>query len=365
MCDAKMITKTFSQWAIEKRIDKHIRTALPYALRALKVNLNISRDEKLFLVGDFGEKNFRAAPILTAAYALAARRLKLNYRIIMRKGESPGIHEYTPILEEILYSGSGNAVISSLSKSFSLTKPLGKKMRRFFSERNHKFITTPGLGTLPTENIIDLLEAMSVNPHKLRKVGRFIKEKLDRGKTVKIITRRGTDLTFNIENDKALINDGLYTKKGSGGNLPAGETYIPFYKASVNGIAVIDASVRVKGRTLLTRKPLILDIKEGRVIRVKGEYAAALVKSFKDDRNLANSIRENNRIVELGIGTNPKASVIGPNLINEKTFGTAHIAVGNTSGVFGSVRHPIHLDQVFKDPLIKIDGKTLNFFPCR
>ena len=67
------------------------------------------------------------------------------------------------------------------------------------------------------------------------------------------------------------------------------------------------------------------------------------------------------RIGELGIGFNPKAKIIGSTLVDEKTKGTAHIGIGSNYWFGGNIYAIVHLDQIFKNPEIKVDGKQLEF----
>ena len=64
-------------------------------------------------------------------------------------------------------------------------------------------------------------------------------------------------------------------------------------------------------------------------------------------------------IAEFGIGLNPKAKVTGNVLEDEKAKQTAHIAIGANISFGGKVSCPCHLDFVFFNPHIFIDGKQL------
>jgi len=64
------------------------------------------------------------------------------------------------------------------------------------------------------------------------------------------------------------------------------------------------------------------------------------------------------KVAELGIGLNPKAKIIGATIIDEKVLGTAHVGIGSNYWFGGPIRTIIHLDQVFKNPLLKLDGES-------
>ena len=46
-------------------------------------------------------------------------------------------------------------------------------------------------------------------------------------------------------------------------------------------------------------------------------------------------------------------------IVDDKTLGTAHIGIGSNYWFGGSIYAIIHLDQVFKNPAIYLDGKLL------
>ena len=64
-------------------------------------------------------------------------------------------------------------------------------------------------------------------------------------------------------------------------------------------------------------------------------------------------------IAELGIGTNPK-SRIGLSLREtKKALTTAHIAIGDNKNIGGIVECPLHMDMIFRNPSVSVDGKAI------
>jgi leucyl aminopeptidase (aminopeptidase T) len=64
-------------------------------------------------------------------------------------------------------------------------------------------------------------------------------------------------------------------------------------------------------------------------------------------------------LAELGIGTNPAASLCGVVLEDEKIMGTAHVAFGSSAGIGGVVQSSVHVDSVMLEPTIEIAGQTV------
>ena len=98
-----------------------------------------------------------------------------------------------------------------------------------------------------------------------------------------------------------------------------------------------------------------MEIKDGYAVKFSGGSEAKKLKAMLDNVGSRKAFN----IAELGIGTNPKARVIGVVLEDEKVFGTCHIAFGNNALFGGKVDVPIHVDGVIKKPTIIADGKMI------
>ena len=195
----------------------------------------------------------------------------------------------------------------------------------------------------------------------MKKKGLALKKILDSAKEVRIRTDAGTNLTFNVDGMTSAINVGNYQELGSGGNMPAGEVYIPpkgYY--GVNGILVVDGSMKTAEGTILLDEPVKLYIEEGRVVKLEGKDAHLLEKTFEKYENRAKYPYRIRHIGELGIGINPGAILIGSTIIDEKVLGTAHVGIGSNYWFGGDIRTVFHGDQIFKSPEIFVDGKRIS-----
>ena len=111
--------------------------------------------------------------------------------------------------------------------------------------------------------------------------------------------------------------------------------------------------------TMLLKEPLKLEIKEGRIVEIKGMYKGLLEKTLIRREDRAKYPERVRLIGELGIGINPKAVLIGSSILDEKVLGTAHVAIGSNAWFGGDIRTVLHLDQVFMAPKIFLDGELL------
>lgn len=166
---------------------------------------------------------------------------------------------------------------------------------------------------------------------------------------VRITTPRGTDLSFSIDGRKGEPDNGIYTRPGIFGNIPAGEAYIAPVEGTAQGTLVVDGSMT--GDIGVLSAPITIAIKDGFARDITGgSEARALEKvlsRFGDDaRNIA----------ELGIGTNPHALLSGDTLEDEKVKGTVHIALGDNSTFGGTVVSNSHLDGILLSPTLYLDG---------
>ncbi|MBN2013365.1 aminopeptidase [candidate division KSB1 bacterium] len=186
----------------------------------------------------------------------------------------------------------------------------------------------------------------------------FIVEKSNRladllsiGKSVRVTTKVGTELTIPISRYKAFSNTGIVSEAGMMGALPAGEASIPPIKRKAQGIIVVDGSLGALGSV---DKPIELRIVDGFLKKISGGEAAQVLRSIikkcgQGARNLA----------EFGIGTNPAAQITGVSNEDEKVLGTVHFAFGDASFEGGRIQKPCHVDTIIKKPTVSIDGHLI------
>jgi leucyl aminopeptidase (aminopeptidase T) len=237
---------------------------------------------------------------------------------------------------------------------------MGKSFRKFCQKKDHRFISALSLGDLTTNHVDSVIEAVDVEYKPLKALHDRMKNELDNANEVHIRTKAGTDLHYNVEGMSAISADGIYHDPGSGGNMPAGEVYIPCKGKKVEGKVVIDGSSRNHKHTVVIKEPITLDIKDGSIVNITGgDEAKKLQEALEWAASKSKHPKSVYRVGELGIGLNPKAKIIGSTLVDEKTLGTAHIGIGSNYWFGGSIYAKIHLDQIFRDPQITIDGKKL------
>jgi len=231
------------------------------------------------------------------------------------------------------------ADIAILLTSMSLSHTRARK------EASAKFGTR--IASLPGITAEIFKRSIKIDYSALKRRVSKVARRLSKGKYLEIYTDQGTHLRMSIKGRRGFCDDGLYTKPGAFGNLPAGEACIGPCETTANGFLVVDASAPLVGKL---NHPITIKIKNGFAQNIPLPKIASLIKPLgKPALNIA----------EIGIGLNPKAKITGNILEDEKAKGTAHLAIGANTSFGGKVSCPCHLDFVFRKPVILIDGKKL------
>ncbi len=338
------------------------KQCLKYATQ-LKVVFNTCLDvkeEDVLIVGDTGYKDHYIAPLFAGSCFLVARSLNLNAKLVLQEAKKKGEYVSGEVKSAIEMIRPGSVLLLSLSERLGSLYSSGKTFRRFCQERRLRYTTTPSLGSLDTNLMTMLVKTINVDYKSMTWIHKEVKKMLDLGDVVHITTKAGTDLRVPINGCSAIASDGIYTKPGLGGNLPGGEVFIAPAKKGVEGKIVVDASSRNMNTTVLVTKPFTIFVEKGKVVDIQGGKEADMLReSIEWAEKNAKYDWGIKRIGELGIGLNPNARISGSMIIDEKVKKTAHVAIGSNYWFGGTVYAMIHLDQVFKNPKITVDGRFL------
>lgn len=169
---------------------------------------------------------------------------------------------------------------------------------------------------------------------------------------VSITTPAGTDLHMSLKGRKAVKCTSLLDTPGCLTGLPDLEVCVAPVEDSINGIAVVDATISSSG---LIKHPVILHIKNGLLNKIEGGEDADNLRELLEKQNNPHVYQ----IAELGIGLNPNAQLRGAIIEDEGKLGTVHIAVGNNILLGGINEAPVHIDNVMKDPTVVFDGEIV------
>ena len=168
------------------------------------------------------------------------------------------------------------------------------------------------------------------------------------------------NLTFDLGGlDRSPISSTGIIPLGTWGNLPGGETFIAPIEDTANGDFVLNGAF--KNYVFKPSEALILKFEDGRLTRVSGAQKARRIFEQKILR-YAKARRDKNfsALAELGVGVNPGIpELTGNALFDEKCYGTAHIAIGDSARYGGKYESCIHEDFISRSPSLWIDDKPI------
>jgi leucyl aminopeptidase (aminopeptidase T) len=274
---------------------------------------------------------------IAEALAAAAEGPGRSARIVVYQTLSRDGEELPADVAEVI--GEADVVFAPTTFSISHTRA-----RMQATSRGVRIATMPAI----TEAVF--ARALPVDYMELRRVGARIAAELGRASTCRVTSAAGTDIVLSLEGRAAEIDDGNLQATGAFGNLPAGETYIAPVEGSAEGLVVFDGSLAGYG---LLDDPVRVKVTGGRAVEADGVAGRWLLNTL-DASGASGRV-----LAELGIGTNPAATLSGNILEDEKVIGTAHLAFGTNVSFGGANASTVHIDGMLLEPTVELDGRPL------
>lgn len=307
--------------------------------------MNVSPGEKVLLITDQPLAQVRewlSAEILARAPA--------EFWMYTMPDATRPIESYPPLLHELVKACDA---IIRLRAYYDVVREFEADMALQRSRQQGR--ARMGSGSFIDQSILD--NELSADYNEIAALTRRLANRMAGKKRVHITAPAGTDLTFSIAGREVKADTGLIHEPGQFGNLPAGEVYTAPLEDSANGVLVVDKSFS----DLLVERPVRMTFVDGCVISIEGGAEAEEISRRIEEAKAKEHGEWCEVIGELGIGTNPKARLMGNIMTDEKVMGTVHIAVGNnTDHPIGGINPaPIHLDGVVGTPTLVVDDEVL------
>lgn len=275
---------------------------------------------------------------LAMHFAQASRELEGETLVItMTPREIHGEEPPAPIAGALLAANCA-FLITSVSMSHTIARAAA-------TEAGVRIASMPGL----TDSMVR--GPLNADFNEIVHLSNSIAEMFTDASEAILLSEKGTHLTFDLTGRKGIADSGMLQESGVWSNLPAGEGYIAPLEGKTNGTLVIDGMMAGIG---LLKDPIIATVQNGKITNLSGGAEALMLEKI-----LSESDVNANSIAELGVGTNRKASLMGSILVDEKVFGTVHVAIGNNQFFGGQQTSKIHLDGVLLEPTLILDGKTI------
>jgi leucyl aminopeptidase (aminopeptidase T) len=296
-------------------------------MKFLKASLGIKKGETVLIVTDDNK--------LKIAEAIERAAKKLSSEVLLLKMSPRAQHAEEPPKAVSEAMKRADVVIIPTTKSLSHTDA-----RKAACKAGARVASMPGI----TQQMFRK-GGLKADYSKIKRISEKVATRLTGAKEVRIKTWEGCDFTARLSGRKGVADTGIITKKGAFGNLPAGEGFIAPVEKKSQGTLVFDGSFA--GLGVLTH-PLKITVEKGKATKIEG-----------DRGKLKKMLTNGDNIAEVGIGTNPKAKLIGNVLEDEKVMGTAHVAFGDNHTFGGKIKANVHLDGIIKRPDIYLDSTKI------
>lgn len=186
---------------------------------------------------------------------------------------------------------------------------------------------------------------------EVKRISDMLVDIINQGELVHLTTSEGTDIKFSIKGRRGYSLSGFATNPGEFSGLPDGEAACAPLEGTAEGVIVNPYLIEDID---VVKDPIRIEIKNGLVQTVEGgreaqELLKVLQKAGDAGRNIA----------EFAFGTNPACRIIGRSREDKKKLGTAHIAIGDSKSLGGTIDCYMHMDIMFLEPTIVVDGKLI------
>lgn len=297
------------------------------AFVAVKQCMKIQKEEKVLIITDEKINQLLPRSIEYVCKQQHAKVTLVNIKPLERNGQEPE-KELAEMMKEF------DVEFLITSKSLSHTKA-----RKEACKAGARIASMPGI-----KEFSFVEGGLTADYNEVKKLSLKMFNKIKKANKLEIKNSNGTNIILEIGDYEIDIDDGLYHKPGDFGNLPAGEVCTSPNDFSVNGKVVIDKMSRFG-------QNITLEIRNSFVEKIYGSDVLEKEVELLGDKSRI--------IAEIGIGTNPKAKVIGNILEDEKVLGTLHIAIGNNMSFGGKNDIQFHQDGIILNPTLLVDGKII------
>ncbi len=300
----------------------------------IKNNIKMKKSDRVMIITDYNK--------LDIAHKLFKNVLDLSNKAMMIVIKPPELDGEEPPKDIQKMIDSVDVLFELTTFSITHTDLTKKALKK-----NCKVISMPAVSE-------ETLKAIPVDSNKIIKLTEKIAGLLSSGSEIKIITKKGTNLSLNIKNKNGFVFDGI-SENGKVINLPDGEACIS--PNTADGTLIVDGSMPPDsenewGVIGKIENQIKIEIKNGKISGISGSKESKILKKI-----FSHLDKKAKQVAEFGIGTNSEAKIIGNVTVDEKALGTIHIAFGNNSIFGGRNKTPVHLDAVIKKPTVYIDGK--------
>ena len=196
----------------------------------------------------------------------------------------------------------------------------------------------------------------NVDTGLLDKLGTELTELTKKAKMMRINSKAGTDISFNLEGRPIFLDTGVTSKTHPEGFLGGQISWAPV-EDTTNGTLVFDGSIWPPDEVGLLREPVTLRVEHGKITEFSDNKQSRAYKKWLDgfdDPNMFN-------IAHACYGFNPGARLTGNILEDERVFGVVEFGIGAQGSSFqgnaGQARS--HTDGIVLEPSVWLDDTKI------
>jgi leucyl aminopeptidase (aminopeptidase T) len=176
-----------------------------------------------------------------------------------------------------------------------------------------------------------------------------IKKILDGSGVVEISSPAGTQFRVQMAGRPTMLALGSVRKAGEVDHIAAGAIGVAPLEGTAEGRVVVDGTILGFGRAF---DPVTFDIRAGKIMKIKGG------RNWKGLRQLLHRDEYAPWVCEIGLGVNPKATLVGgPE--DERVRGSVHVGFGENRFFEGTIASASHMDGTMLRATLKVDGKQI------
>ncbi|MDP1992127.1 MAG: aminopeptidase [Syntrophales bacterium] len=187
---------------------------------------------------------------------------------------------------------------------------------------------------------------------QVKKITEKLARLLTEADVIRLTTPEGTDFTMRTAGRSAIAQSGFVTKPGELSGLPDGEATLAPLEGVAEGVII---SPYIADQIGQITEPFRMEIVKGRITSVTGGKQAMDLKRILEARDDAGY----NAASQFALGTNPACRVIPNTREISKKLGTAHVAIGDNISLGGKSKGTYHIDIVFLNVSVYLDGKCI------
>lgn len=199
-----------------------------------------------------------------------------------------------------------------------------------------------------------MVRACKVDHDKLEEMGRALKQRLSKGKHIRIAAPGNTDLEFESSGRPWFVSDGVVDAEDiAEGNLddhiPAGNIYFAPLESTAEGRVTFNVQEPYRGKSV---KKLTWEFKGGKLTHFSGDSS---VSRLKED--WARSAGDKDRIALFSIGFNPSAKT--GYTINQVAAGAVSIGIGGNEEFGGVNKSGFYYAGTLTGADVSVDGELI------